>query len=54
MTRRQLWTWGIVAFAVLVVLANTLFIVDQRQSVLVVRFGEPVRVINALGQGGPK
>lgn len=53
MTRRQLWTWGIVAFAVLVVLANTLFIVDQRQSVLVVRFGEPVRVINALGQGGP-
>jgi len=53
MTRRQLWTWGIIAFAILVVLANTLFIVDQRQSVLVVRFGEPVRVINALGQGGP-
>jgi membrane protease subunit HflC len=53
MTRRQLWIWGIVVFAFLVVLANTLFIVDQRQSVLVVRFGEPVRVINALGKGGP-
>lgn len=53
MTRRQLTTWGVVAFAVLVVLSNTLFIVDQRESALVVRFGEPVRVINALGQGGP-
>jgi membrane protease subunit HflC len=53
MTRRQLWTWGIVVFGFLVILANTLFIVDQRQSVLVVRFGEPVRVINALGKGGP-
>lgn len=53
MTRRQLWTWGIVVLGVLIVVANTLFIVDQRESVLVVRFGEPVRVINALGQGGP-
>lgn len=53
MTRRQLWTWGIVVLGVLIVVANTLFIVDQRESVLVVRFGEPVRVINALGKGGP-
>jgi membrane protease subunit HflC len=53
MTRRQLTVWGVIGFVALIVLANTLFIVDQRQSVLVVRFGEPVRVINALGKGGP-
>ena len=53
MTRRQLTIWGLVAFAALVTLANTLFIVDQRESAIVVRFGEPVRVVNALGQGGP-
>ncbi|CAN7228130.1 protease modulator HflC [Phenylobacterium sp. LjRoot219] len=53
MTRRQLTTWGVTAFALLVILSNTLFIVDQRESALVVRFGEPVRVINALGKGGP-
>jgi membrane protease subunit HflC len=52
MSRRQLTMWGIVAFVVLVVLSNTLFIVDQRQEAIVVRFGEPVRVINALGQAG--
>jgi membrane protease subunit HflC len=53
MTRSQLTAWGVLVFAVLVVLANTLFIVDQRESALVLRFGEPVRVINALGKGGP-
>jgi membrane protease subunit HflC len=53
MTRRRLTVWGVAAFIVLVILANTLFIVDQRQSALVVRFGEPVRVVNARGQGGP-
>ena len=53
MTRQQLTVWGILAFAALVVLANTFYIVDQRQSAIVVRFGEPVRVVNALRQGGP-
>lgn len=53
MTRQQLSFWGVAAFAVLVVLANTFYIVDQRQSAIVVRFGEPVRVVNALNQGGP-
>jgi membrane protease subunit HflC len=52
MTRRQLTAWGIAAFVVLVVLANTFFVVDQREEAIVVRFGEPVRVIHALGQGG--
>ncbi|CAN7585588.1 protease modulator HflC [Phenylobacterium sp. LjRoot225] len=53
MTRSQLTTWGVIGFAILVVLANTFFIVDQRESAVVLRFGEPVRVIHALGKGGP-
>jgi membrane protease subunit HflC len=53
MTSRQLTIWGVIGFAVLIVLANTLFIVDQKQSAIVLRFGEPVRVIHALGKGGP-
>jgi len=52
MTRRQLFAWGGIAFAILVVLGNTFFIVDQREAAIVVRFGEPVRVIHALGKGG--
>jgi membrane protease subunit HflC len=36
-----------------VILANTLFIVDQRQEVLVVNLGEPVRLINAPGSDEP-
>jgi membrane protease subunit HflC len=36
---------AIVVF-VLVVIGNTLFVVDQRKQAIVVRFGEPVRVIN--------
>ena len=53
MTRRQLTVWGVIGFVVLIVLANTFFIVDQRQSAIVLRFGQPVRVIHALGKGGP-
>jgi membrane protease subunit HflC len=40
------------AVVILVVLANTLFIVDQRDQAIVVRFGEPVRVINAPNAPG--
>jgi modulator of FtsH protease HflC len=53
MTRRQLTAWSVVGLVVLILLANTLFIVDQRQSAIVVRFGESVRVINAPGRAGP-
>ncbi|MDB5448635.1 MAG: hflC [Phenylobacterium sp.] len=52
MTRRQLTAWGIAAFVVLVVLANTFFVVDQREEAIVVRFGKPVRVIHSLGADG--
>jgi membrane protease subunit HflC len=52
MRGRQFTVYAILAIAVLIVLANTLFIVEQRQQAIVVRFGEPVRVINAPGKPG--
>ncbi|MDB5479724.1 MAG: Protein HflC [Caulobacteraceae bacterium] len=45
MNRRLLIMIGLAAL-IAVVLANTFFIVDQRQQVVVVNLGEPVRVIN--------
>lgn len=38
---------GAIVIFVLIVLGNTLFIVEQRKQAIVVRFGEPVRVLNA-------
>ena len=46
---RRLMLWSVLAIGVLIVLFNTLFVVDQREQAIVVRFGEPVRVINAPG-----
>ena len=42
----------ILALAGVIVLANTLFVVEQRQEAVVLRFGQPVRVIHAPGQPG--
>lgn len=50
--RRPILGYLIVAVAVIVVLANTLFVVDQREQAIVTRFGDPVRVINAPGHPG--
>jgi membrane protease subunit HflC len=47
MNQNRLFAYGAAAFAAFVVISNTLFVVDQRQQAIVVRFGEPVRVINA-------
>ncbi len=52
MNRRLLIGLALV-FAIIVLLANTLFIVDQRQQVVVVNLGEPVRVINPPGAYDP-
>jgi membrane protease subunit HflC len=52
MRGRSFTVYAILAIAVLIVLANTLFVVEQRQQAIVVRFGEPVRVINAPGKPG--
>jgi membrane protease subunit HflC len=51
--RRSPYIWLIVAFVVGLVLANAFFIVDQRQQVVVVNLGEPVRVINPPGAYDP-
>lgn len=40
---------AVVIVGAVIVLANTLFVVEQRQQAIVVRFGEPVRVVNAYG-----
>jgi membrane protease subunit HflC len=47
MTTRQLSVYAVIAIGLLVLVANTLFVVDQRQQAIVVRLGEPVRVIHA-------
>ncbi|HEY1880704.1 MAG TPA: protease modulator HflC [Caulobacteraceae bacterium] len=51
---RRPWLIGLIAFGVAaIVLANTFFIVDQRQQAVVVNLGEPVRVINTPGAPDP-
>jgi membrane protease subunit HflC len=52
MSRRML-IWIGAAVAALVIAVNTFFIVDQRQQVVVVNLGEPVRVINPPGAYDP-
>lgn len=47
MTSRQLTVYAVLMLGLLVLLANTLFVVDQREQAIVVRLGEPVRVIHA-------
>jgi membrane protease subunit HflC len=42
---------GILAVAALWLLANTLFVVEQRQEAIVLRFGQPVRVIHTGAEG---
>ena len=51
---RRLAVLAVVAVALLVVVANTVFVVDQREQALVLNLGNPVRVINAPGSAvGP-
>jgi membrane protease subunit HflC len=47
---RRVVLWAVLGFGLLIVIFNTLFIVDQREQAIVVQFGEPRRVINAPGQ----
>lgn len=53
MTRQRLIPLAVAAFLALIVLAQTIYVVDQRQQAIVLRFGEPVRVVNALGVNDP-
>lgn len=53
MSRNRIIAWGAIAFAAFIVAVNTFFVVDQRKQAIVVRFGEPVRLINALSENTP-
>ena len=53
MTSRRFTLYIAILIGFVIVLANTLFVVDQREQAIVVRLGEPVRVVNAPpGQTG--
>ena len=53
MNRQRLIPLAVGAFIALIVIAQTFYVVDQRQQAIVLRFGEPVRVVNALGVNDP-
>jgi membrane protease subunit HflC len=53
MNRRSLIVAAVAFFIAGILAANTLFTVDQRSQAIVLRFGRPVRVINALGENNP-
>lgn len=46
----RLIPWAVTAFAIVVILLNTVFIVDQRSQAVVLRLGEPVGTVNADGK----
>ena len=47
MTRTPILAWLILAAAVLILLANSIFEVEQREEAIVLQLGQPVRVIHA-------
>jgi membrane protease subunit HflC len=53
MSQQRLIGWGVAVFAFVVVLFNTLYVVDQRKQAVVLRFGEPQRVVNAFNDNKP-
>lgn len=52
MNTRRLWIYLLVAVGALILLSQTLFVVDQREQAIVVRLGNPVRVVNPPGVNG--
>jgi membrane protease subunit HflC len=53
MNRNLVIGWVVAVFVMGVVLANTFYVVDQRQQAIVLRFGQAVGVINAAGANDP-
>jgi membrane protease subunit HflC len=49
----RLILWAVGAVIGVVILANTLYVVDQRKQAVVLRFGDPVRVVNAFRDNDP-
>jgi membrane protease subunit HflC len=51
---RSYWiAWTVFAVALLVVAFNTFYLVDQRKQAVVLRFGQPVRVVNGFRDNDP-
>ena len=50
---RNLTVIAVIVVGLLIVLSQTFFIVDQRTQAVIVRLGEPVRVVNAPGDPDP-
>jgi len=48
-SRNELIVYGVIAFGVLMLLANSLYVVGQRQQAIILRFGEPLRVVTNPG-----
>jgi membrane protease subunit HflC len=48
-SRNEMIVYGVIAFGVLMLLANSLYVVDQRQQAIILRFGEPLRVVTNPG-----
>ena len=53
MTSSRLMVWGVALVALLIVVLNSLYVVDQRKQAVVLRFGEPQRVVNAFRDNDP-
>lgn len=53
MNQNRLIGWAVAAFALVVVLFNTLYVVGQTKQAVVLRFGEPQRVVNAFNDNKP-
>ena len=47
MRRDRFFRYLVIAFAVMMVVTQTFYVVDQREQGVVLRFGDPVRVVNA-------
>ena len=53
MSQQRLIGWAVALFALVVVLFNTLYVVDQRKQAVVLRFGNPRGLVNAQGTDNP-
>ena len=53
MSQQRMIAIAVGAFVLLVLAMNTFYVVDQRKQALVLRFGEPQRVVNAFQENNP-
>jgi membrane protease subunit HflC len=53
MNQSRLIVWAVGIVVALIVVMNTFYVVDQRKQAVVLRFGEPQRVVNAFRDNDP-